>query len=292
LRGSGRHYSMDALYTERYLDKTLMKLFWIIFLSTCAHAQILTQVMQSGVPLVDGGTWSFVQVKGYDYGAHSIGTVTGSGCDSSVSTCKVCLSNTAIGSCDSSGTGTLTPGNLVVVVEEWLNAGATLTMSSPTATGQTFTHCGNCAGGDTTAGFVDAWWTVAASGTPRSLTCTLSGAPASWNACIIYEFHTTGTSITKDPNASSSGFTASVAVSGGHCAGKTLTLTGTDDVLVQFAIPSNSITAVSAGWTTDATPVDGMGYAYKLNTNSGTAPSWTDTSGTCTVAGIAFRSQQ
>jgi len=70
--------------------------------------------------------------------------------------------------------------------------------------------------------------------------------------------------------------------------GVTLSLTGSNDFILQVGRPATAMTACT-GWTTPATFVAGDGYCGKLNTASGTAVAWTATSSTAALSALAMK---
>lgn len=120
--------------------------------------------------------------------------------------------------------------------------------------------------------------------TTQVFTATMASGPNIGWVFAIEDVSFTGGSVSKD----TAGATLDAACT--SCAGITLTLAGGDAVF-QFANPTNSISAVSSPYTTNASFAGGNGYANSLNTSSGTAPTWTNSpSGTVAVAAIAFKS--
>ena len=74
------------------------------------------------------------------------------------------------------------------------------------------------------------------------------------------------------------------------CSGVPLTLTGTNDLIVQLVNPTGTVTAVSSGWgNTDFPGPNYVGSADKIGTSSGAAPTWTTSSGHATGAALAFQ---
>lgn len=74
--------------------------------------------------------------------------------------------------------------------------------------------------------------------------------------------------------------------------GITLSLTGTNDAIIQVATVShNSFTAIDSGYTGDFSGEGGLhhGLGYKINTSSGTAPRWTSGNNLGVLMGIAFK---
>ena len=194
---------------------------------------------------------------------------TGHFCSTAATSCSVTV--TALGA-----------GHLVYV------AGAestnTVSLSSVTATGETFTVDSGCRNaGDSTTGGTDCAYTLSAVGGATTVTCNWSASTA--GTCYVKEFPFTNSPASKD--ASSSIFDSSAC---GSCPGVALTLTGTNDVIMQAAACGDTCTAISSPYTGTFNVGDGNGYAHSLNTTSGTAPTWTQTS-SARLAGhaIAFK---
>jgi hypothetical protein len=75
------------------------------------------------------------------------------------------------------------------------------------------------------------------------------------------------------------------------CAGVSLSLYGTSDAIIQYAYPSNAITAISGGAGYTAffdEDWNGAAAAGAMNTNVGTAPTWTQSGGSATIIGSAI----
>jgi glucuronoarabinoxylan endo-1,4-beta-xylanase len=90
------------------------------------------------------------------------------------------------------------------------------------------------------------------------------------------EYTTTQTGFAFDI-ANTQAYTSSTsACSGASCAGPGLSLTGSNDVIVQLGLPYNGgFTAVSGSYTLYSAS-DGMGGADNINSSSGAAVTWTD----------------
>ena len=74
------------------------------------------------------------------------------------------------------------------------------------------------------------------------------------------------------------------------CSGVNLTLSGTNDLIVQLVNPTGSVTAVSSGWGgTDFPGPDYIGIADEIQTSSGAAPTWTTSNGHASGAALAFQ---
>lgn len=76
------------------------------------------------------------------------------------------------------------------------------------------------------------------------------------------------------------------------CTGTALTLNLGNDVIFTFAVPDNSLSAVSSPYTADQSFPGGTGMAHLLNTVSGTAPTWTQSpTGPMVSSAIALGTQ-
>lgn len=237
---------------------------------------------QTAMPIV-GSTWkgsgaaspsfSLVQFK---YNSSAGGGTGGSGCTTGQKACTVTVS--AIGA-----------GHLVFVFDfdgnSAVNALASVTSSG--GAGDTWTHCAGAHGCSfTTAGTgnTDGSYVLSAAGGETSITCNITNNSASYMACGVIEYSST-TSVTFD---TSNGGTDSLCTT---CAGVALTLAGTNDVIIQLALPGDSISAISnASYTDPKQFYDGAGLAGWKNTTTGTAPNWTQGStASVTVMAIAFK---
>lgn len=72
-------------------------------------------------------------------------------------------------------------------------------------------------------------------------------------------------------------------------AGIGLTLTGSNDVIVQYVNYGTNATAISGTYTSPADFPGGSGVAGSINTSSGTAPTWTATSSTGALGALALK---
>lgn len=198
----------------------------------------------------------------------NLGPGTGS-CAAAASTCTVNV--TAIGA-----------GHLLICIGH----AKTVTLTSCSGDTGTWVHCPNCfnAGGGSTLG-VDDYYILSTVGGGTAINCNFSGA-VGFGECGAREYSVTSGAVPifDTSNASSTG--------GGTCtpcSGVTLTPTSSTDLIVQSIFPGANATAVGAPYGNGDFNQGGM--ADRLNTNSGTAPSWTmtGTPDTATVNGIAFR---
>lgn len=72
-------------------------------------------------------------------------------------------------------------------------------------------------------------------------------------------------------------------------AGVTLTLSGTNDVIVQAVTPDASCSAIAAPFTNPDIFPGGWGYAGAINQSSGTGPTWTCGSGADMLSAVAIK---
>lgn len=245
---------------------------WILL---CAFACSAFR-QSSGVPMMGstwkgtggggGGTWTQVQNK--------ICTSDGLGA------CGVCVVATT--TCIVTATSVAASDKLVI----WASyiTGGLLTV---TYNGETWTNPSpTCAQWDATTGSgIACSYVLSATGGETSFTCTFSSAPGTFSSCGFIQWHYTGPSASFD----TSGLKADTACT--SCAGVTLTLSGSNDAIAQFGIPtSGSFTAITSPYSTNATMVDGMLAASSLNTASGTAPTLTQSiSGTAFIGAVALK---
>lgn len=211
-------------------------------------------------------TWSLVQAKWYD----STGSGTGgSSCSAGTSSCTVTVSSTGA-------------GHLLVAITAFSDA-STRSLSSVSG-GETWTHCAGTNGCNfgTSPLWTDASYVLSAAGGATALTCNLSSAASDYIACIVLEYAWSGSTITFDTsNGGSDNYCTS-------CAGQALTIGGSKDVIIQVGVPLNSLTAITGSYTTPGL-FHGAAVAGMINTNDGTAPTWTqDSSGLVAIMAIAF----
>jgi len=254
-----------------------MKIIQAILLSTLfllASMPIASQEVVTARRRAGGGaagTWSLIQFKYWD----NVGGGTGGGtCSGGGSSCQVTITAP-------------TAGNLLVAVGFFDKS--TSTMTTPTG-GQTWTHCAGtngCLFGNNTVGLIDAWYVTSATSTGQtSVTCNYSGGTTAYQSCGVYEYHWTGTTISFDTSNGAIDATCTT------CAGATLTLGGTADVIIQtgWSLPSSTgFSAITGSYTSPKQFYSGGGDAGWINTSSGAAPNWTGSSAQYTVMGIAFK---
>jgi hypothetical protein len=133
----------------------------------------------------------------------------------------------------------------------------------------------------------DAAYCLSSSSGATSITITWSVANAA-DSVFIAEYSTSSGPFLFD----TSGITAGTLCS--PCTGQALTLSGANDVIIQWVSNHNSasFSAISGAYTSPAiflgTSLDA--YAGAINTNIGTAPSWTiSTPSTTAVSAFAFK---
>lgn len=214
-------------------------------------------------------TWSLVQFKWND----SNGSGTGGGtCSGSGSTCAVTVSSIGAGHILLAfGLSSITSGNVLNSIS-----------------GETSTHCANCSQFDGSIGSIDARYVLSAAGGETSITCTLNAAAGGYNGCGIVEYSYSGPSASFDVAGSAVDSACTTA-----CAAQSLTLSGSNDAIVQIASPANALTTFSgAAYTNPKQFYSGVGIAGAINQSSGTSPgNWNQTggAGTVLVVGIAVK---
>ena len=170
-------------------------------------------------------------------------------------------------------------GHLLVFAA--LIGNTTSTLSSVSGDG-TWTVCGASCRSVSSVTTTEMGYILSATGGATTITGTLS-ATSPWSAAVLEYSYTSGP-ISVDAQGHREQTTGTTS-----CAGVTLTLTGTNDVIVQIANPSGSISAVTSPYTSPADFPGGNGVAGSINTTSGTAPTWTQTSSTDALSAIAFK---
>jgi hypothetical protein len=162
---------------------------------------------------------------------------------------------------------------------------ASTTMSS-ISVGGTLVPCTNCVfnsghGLNNTNG----GWVLSTTSTAGPVVVTFSQVATEFVS--IYDYSCTGGTVSHDADN-----TADNATDTSPITGPNITLTGTNDVIVNWADGGVDPTAVSAPFA-DFVSVSGVGFADHLNTNSGTGANFTaaGNSGGKTAAGIAMKCQ-
>lgn len=117
-----------------------------------------------------------------------------------------------------------------------------------------------------------------------TVTVTMSASPTIGWDFNVREYSYSGASMSFD-----SGNSGSIAACTTACTGPTLTLSGTNDVIMQEIAPNASCSAVASPFINGQFTTNGDGYADQLNTASGTGPTWTCSLGVASVAGIGIK---
>lgn len=196
-------------------------------------------------------TWTFL---------HSANSTCGTG------TCAITVTSTG-------------SGNLLVATGGRGGSGAG-SMTSPTnGCSASWTHDANALNSGA-PGFEDIWYCLNSASGVTSITLNTA---ATFDHGTVSEYSTTSGPPLADVCSNRTGATATSQP------GVTLTLTGTNDVIVQGASCAATITAVSplAYHAPFAVP-NGNGVAGSTNTASGTAPTWTEGSSNNNLSACAF----
>jgi hypothetical protein len=208
------------------------------------------------------GTWGIVQQK------------STSACNASP--CAVTVSAT--------GAGNL----IVVVLEDFALTQRTISSVSCTSSCGTWVLCGaTCQGKTTAAGCnasVDMAWVLTSTAGATSVSVTLSGAPVG-DVVFVYEFSLSGTA-SLNAGATPRGV-RNQSTSATSVAGVTLTLSAVNSVVIQGDASCGTSSAIDSGYV--GLFVTGDGGAYLLNTTSGVAPNWTQTSAGAELVAAAFQ---
>lgn len=160
---------------------------------------------------------------------------------------------------------------------------SSVTTISSVSGGGTYTHCSNCAVAISAGLAIDISFTCSSTSGATTVTANLSQSGGGGYVMEVIEYsYTNGCSL--DTSGSR---TALVALS--NPPGVSLTLTGTNDVIVQGVNFTTSATAVSSPYSNPADFPGGDGVAGAINTASGTAPTWTATLGTGAFAALALK---
>lgn len=141
-------------------------------------------------------------------------------------------------------------GNLIVVVVEIGGSGVASSITD--SAGDTFISTGDK--GDMSTQRNEIWYAM--NSIPGSTTVTVNFSGGSTCRPTIYEVSGMATAGALDANSSNSNQTSSTSI-----VTPTITTTYIGDFIVAFGNPTNSVTAVSSGWTLDFT-TGGYGWAH------------------------------
>jgi hypothetical protein len=202
------------------------------------------------------GTWALVN------------NAAASSCSSSLATCAVTVTST--------GTG-----NLLVAVGFFGNTTDNFTAGSGGGTWASGPIT-NCHGSDASIGKgTDILYALSSTSGTTSITLTKSGSSGAWVVRIMEYSTTAGPAVFDTCGNRDQSTTVTNPV------GPTLTLGGANDVIVQ-GINGGAPTAISGSYTNPATFLVNNAHAGWINTSSGTAPTWTQTSSRAVLSAIAF----
>jgi hypothetical protein len=174
-------------------------------------------------------------------------------------------------------------GNVLVATAGMTTTGATISSMTNGCAG-TWTHCTNCAGSDAATLSSDIYYCLNSASGVTSITVN---SATTMTQCSIYEFSTTNgpalydTSNNRDHTPSTSSFP-----------GVSLTLNGSNDVIVQADECSGSISAVSGNGFAENpgfSSIGANGIAFSSNTTSGGAPTWTSGGSTDAQSALAIK---
>lgn len=214
-------------------------------------------------------TWSLVQLKEFDSTGAGTGGSACTGMGSAVCTVNV----SAVGA-----------GHALVCFS-LISSTASTTLSG-CGGGETWAACStSCNSFNAVTGNGDIRYTLSAVGGETSLTCTVAVAPQNnYSLCGAAEFSLTSGSGAYDTSGTMSDATCT------SCAGVGLTLSGSNDVILQIAAPGNSFSAVSSPYSTNSAFPSGVGIGVAVGISSGTAPTWTQSpTGIATGSALALK---
>lgn len=173
-------------------------------------------------------------------------------------------------------------GHLIQVWIFMTTAGVTNTISSVSC-GGTFTVDAATNNSDATIGGAQemAYALISTSG---ATSCTITTTNAINGGVMVFsEYSTTTSGFAFDTSSARTQTTTT------NTAGVTLTLSGSNDVVIQAVSPNGTASAISGTYTSPASFPGGWGYAGSINTASGTAPTWTISSGNDILDAEAFK---
>jgi hypothetical protein len=207
-------------------------------------------------------TWGFVQHK------------ENAPCSSSSSTCAVTVTSTG-------------SGHVGVILGIAGSNSTTATISSVSGGGTwTVPPSSGCSlGNSAPGGMVSCAYTLSTAASATSITVTWgTSSPGSYVSVDFYEFSFTASSVALDKVG-----TQAVTTAAANLPGVTLTLTGTNDVIVQAGQFSASATACASPYNTNSAFPNGNAACYAINQSSGTAVTYTNTSSSAVFNAIAIK---
>ncbi len=215
--------------------------------------------------LAHAGTWSFAQGKRTQ------------SCTANMSTCTLSFSSGVAG-----GAGDA----VAVFFASTSTSTPSITISSATIGSNSFTLLSGstCAAQVSGAIFdIDCAYIINPTAGGTSVTLTLSQAPSSVWYMSIVEVQNTGSAWLDIAG------NAILSTDSTSAAGPSLTLSGSNDAILQ-SLRGSLPSAISGGYTNAlGTFTNGIDTAYLLNTNSGVGPTWTQGSSKAALDGIAFK---
>jgi len=132
---------------------------------------------------------------------------------------------------------------------------------------------------------VDCAYTLSTTSGATSITLSFGTTPGPYAAAEYGEW-----SYTASPASFDAAGVATTSSNTNPQTAVALTLTGSNDLIVQFLSGTWAATAISSPYTSQANFTNGYGFAGAINTTSGSAPSWTmnNTGAGVVMGAIAF----
>jgi hypothetical protein len=167
-------------------------------------------------------------------------------------------------------------GNVLIVATWNVSANNVLSVNGAGA----WTECSHCEQSSFSGTNEDVLYILSSTSGATSITMNLVNPGCTAGGCHwtteVLEYSNAGGSASLD---NSDGFVDGSCTT---CAGRALTLTGTNDLIVQSVISNNTITAITSPYTNPAdfpnNSTVGGGIAGSINTTDGSAPNWTQSS--------------
>lgn len=176
-------------------------------------------------------------------------------------------------------------GNLTVIWCKFSNTADTISSVSDGSATYGLCTASACHSSDSTnANGTDIAYALSSTSGKTSITVTKSSTNNAW-VCRILQYSTTAGPAVYDVGGNRNQSTNTTSP-----AGVTLTLGGSNDVIIQSDLASVP-TAISGSYTTPA-DFDGTrnyGVAGWVNTSSGSAPTWTQTNSRSSLSAVAFK---
>jgi hypothetical protein len=179
-------------------------------------------------------------------------------------------------------------GDVILITDYGSNAVNLSSATCSASCGGTWVAPANCNATQATTGEVNCMYAIGVNAGLTSITATLSGSDGSV-ILNIREYHVTSGTISAETVPAPTLITSGSPCT--SCTAPTVTLSGTDDIVISLAATQGTASAIASPFGNFAPQPDGDAIGDHLNTNSGSGGVFTQTSGAATLLSIAFKAQ-